>query len=297
MTRLKSIGQAVLRQNFYVTLAYHRIRLRWEGRSRQQKVVIYQMGKVGSTSILEALRVHNIDAHLYHIHFLSSSKLKQDLHNAKNAFPKSRYILPEIVEADYIKAQLTKYPKKAQDWKVITLIRDPIARRVSAFFQITELPRFSKSQWNDSGFINDKVESLQKIFLDSWLNFSAEPFHWFDSELKANFNFDIFAHPFNQEMGYQIYDSDNESKILCLKLEALDHSASKAINEFMGIENFLPKKANVGNQKNYSILYKKFKSTLKLPSDFIEEIYGSDHVKHFYSSQEIDGFRQVWDKK
>ncbi|NER78885.1 MAG: sulfotransferase family 2 domain-containing protein [Leptolyngbya sp. SIO1D8] len=294
MVQLKSVGQALLRQNFDTTLSYHRARLWLQGYSRHSKLLIYQMGKVGSTSILQAVKAELDDEPIYHVHFLAPDKVVHKLQVARKAFPKKRYIMPEIMEADYIRRQLDNHPEQIQDWKIITLLRDPIARRVSAFFQEIEVPKSLRKKLENSEFRNDFVQTLVKRFLDNWLNLASEPYHWFNSELKANFGFDIFAYPFDKKQGYQIYTPESGPKVLCFQLEKLSDCASEAFQTFMGIENLSLSKANVGSEKSYATLYKQFKATLRLPHDFVEAVYSSPHMAHFYSPEEISRFRHRW---
>ena len=294
MFQLKSFGQALLRQNFDATFTYHRTRLWLQGYNQPSKLLIYQMGKVASTSIFQALQAKIYNQPIYHIHYLSLDKLSRQLQTERKNFPKNRYILNEVVEADYIRQQLNNHPEQIQQWKIITLVRDPIGRRVSAFFQATEIPKLSATQQDDSEFIDDLVQSLVERFLSSWLNNASDPYYWFDSELKSSFGFDIFAHHFDQSLGYQIYRPINGPEILCIQLEKLNNCASEAFENFLGIRDLSLSKANVGSEKRYAVLYKKFKAALKLPRDFVEAMYNSAHVTHFYRPEEIAQFQQRW---
>lgn len=292
--QLKSHALTLLKKNFDATLAYERAR-RWrDGRNRRNKLLVYQMGKVGSTSILKALQVKFKNEPVYHIHFLAQDLLAQKLQAERKSFYKNHHISRHFLDADYIRRQLDSRQEQVQHWKIITLLRDPIAQRVSRFFQVTTLPESLSEQPDNSRYINNLVQTLVDCFLDSWLSDASEPYSFFNSELKANFGFDIFAHSFDRQRGYQIYTPANGPKILCFQLEQLSNCSAEAFYEFMGLKNFTLGQANVGSKKGYAVLYKQFKAALRLPHDFAETVYNSAQMAHFYSPEAIARFRQRW---
>jgi len=63
---LKSLAQPLLRQDYRLTHSYHRLRLWQQGLRSKDKIIIYQVGKVGSTTIWKSL-----DSHLSHSYLKS----------------------------------------------------------------------------------------------------------------------------------------------------------------------------------------------------------------------------------
>ena len=63
---------------------------------------------------------------------------------------------------------------------------------------------------------------------------------------------------------------------------------------FLGLDGFEIERANVGGQKAYAEVYRRFRESIRLPDDYIEGMLSSRHMRHFYSQQEIERFRAYW---
>ena len=96
-----------------------------------------------------------------------------------------------------------------------------------------------------------------------------------------------------ESVGFKIY-KDKIGDILVLRLEDLDRCAEKAFEAFIGIKNLKLLKKNVSGEKNYAALYRKFKETIVFPKSYIDALYDSKYMQHFYSPAEIDRFRSHW---
>jgi hypothetical protein len=66
--------------------------------------------------------------------------------------------------------------------------------------------------------------------------------------------------------------------------------------EFLGLESFTLTESNTASVGGYDVIYKKVCDSITLPPEFIEKIYGSRYVRHFYSEKEITDFKQKWAK-
>ncbi|MDY7015276.1 MAG: hypothetical protein SVX43_17095, partial [Cyanobacteriota bacterium] len=81
MLGVKRSLQSLLRQNYAVTKTYSQLRWRLKMRSRlppKAPLLVYQMGKVGSTTIVESLQRAVPDRFIFHVHFLSHKGIKID---------------------------------------------------------------------------------------------------------------------------------------------------------------------------------------------------------------------------
>ncbi|MFX0093605.1 MAG: putative capsular polysaccharide synthesis family protein, partial [Candidatus Hodarchaeota archaeon] len=170
--------------------------------------------------------------------------------------------------------------------KIITLVREPVARNVSDFFK-------RASPLIDL-LIQKKIDlkSLRTYFLE---NFPHEmTLNWFDVELKQMIGLDVYSVPFPKKTGYKIYKGgDTHPDVLLLKLEKLNECASRAFKEFLGIDEFiLQNKIPVG--RRYYQSYKKFVSIKMLPQSYIEKMYTSKYAKHFYTDTELNEYRKKW---
>jgi hypothetical protein len=186
-------------------------------------------------------------------------------------------------------------------WNVVTLVRDPVRRDVSSFFQNLEL-MFDVWPADElrSRSAEDVAASLVELFLDTYVRsnspreFDADPLTWFDTELKQVFGVDVFAKPFPVSRGYDRYSSAN-ARVLLLRLEDLDRVARTAFAEFLGATVEKVVQSNDAADKVYSAVYSRFKSLLELPSEYLDRMYCSSYSKHFYSEQELAGFRSRWE--
>lgn len=129
-----------------------------------EPIMIYQMGKVGSSSIYKTL----IEAgyiNTFQIHTLGK---KRKVINY-SGFEHQPYHLDET---DFI----NNYD--IQKNKIITLVRDPIERNISAFFE--NFRRFVGIPFKDNNFT---IEEIKDIFLERFPHNQA--IDWYDIEFKG----------------------------------------------------------------------------------------------------------------
>jgi len=293
----KLFFQSLLKQNYHVTHSYHRLRLWAADLTKKEKIVVYQMGKVGSTTIWKSLEASRFDAPIFHVHTLNSKKIARSLEADRVNFPKRRFIYYEVVQEEHLRRQLDR--KHGQTlWNVITLVRDPIAITLSSFFQKLEveipLGLDYREKMKTEGRDSVLKEIRERFYEECVYNSDWEhPFEWFNHELRDNFNVDIFEGSPLEKKDYFIYRAV-ATNVLLLKLESLNNCYQNAFRAFLGLQNFELVPSNIGLQKRYKTLYKAFLKEVNLPSDYIDRVYTSPLVKHLYSESEIEKFYQRW---
>lgn len=258
----------------------------------ESPLLIYQMGKVGSTTINRLLKASQLDQPIYKIHVLSKAGIKdaqqhyKQINKINKNFDWNR--AQHVFESEILRKEILKN-SKPRNWRIITLTREPIARNISSFFSRIDLyfPDFQRKISSGLIPVNDIIDVFLKEFSHD------RPLEWFDLELKNVFKIDVFSSEFYQPQGYKIYKKDNID-LLLIKLESLDKHAKKAFKEFLDIEIMNIEDRNVSNQKYYSDIYKKFKESIILPEGYIEKLYSSKYTKHFYSAEEIHSFKLKW---
>lgn len=251
-------------------------------------ILIYQMGKVGSQTINNSLRPFGLP--VYHLHWLKRDKLIEHL-KEKHVTDRTQYL--QILKHGVSFLSHINYSEmglERKKWKIISLIREPVARNVSVFFHFIKkwFPRYVR-KYKTKHMTNDK---LRDFFLE---NFSRHnlPLSWFDKEMKQVFKIDIFSEEFPKSKGYKIY-TGNHTDLLLLKLEKLNNYASEAIKKFLGIDNFVLQDTNLARDQFYHSLYHEFISSRILPRSYVEKMYNSKYAKHFYSEEELNTFRKKW---
>jgi hypothetical protein len=251
--------------------------------TNQTPIIVYQMGKVGSSSVMKSLKKAILP--LFHAHFL-----------LKNADNRSFYN-PNVYEILELKLGREKQVRRGEflynkiivpkkQVKIISLTREPIGRNVAAFFQNFE--RETGKKYEQSNFT---PQELRDIFINFFPH--SIPLDWFDNYFKPFLGIDVYEYPFPKEQGYLRINKDNVD-LLILKLETSDSVKEKAIAEFLGLKEFKLVRTNVGEDKNYRDMYKEFKQNLKLPLSYVEEMCSSKYFNHFYTEEEIRKVYSRW---
>jgi hypothetical protein len=241
-------------------------------------VIVYQMGKVGSSSIGDSLKSCGV-APVFHIHRLNPDNIEK---------VQQEYLDHGLVPLDESLGErlYAEVIQKRKSVKLITLVREPIGRNMSAFFQ--NFKRFTGVEYDDADFT---VEELVNLFVEGYRH--PVPLTWFDVEMKQTLDIDVYEYPFPKEKGHLTIKKGN-FELLILKLEVDDAIKEKAIAEFLDVEDFRLIRANVGQDKNYARTYRDFLRTIRLPKSYVELMCTSQYTRHFYSDAEIEAVRSEW---
>jgi hypothetical protein len=254
-------------------------------------IVIFQPGKVGSMSVMASLKNRfkkmGLSTEVYHTHCLEKIDKQIEFVKKNRTAPSST--INKLIASKEIRYQIDTNPEHL--WNVITLVRDPVAQRVSALFQLIHeyIPN-----WQDML----KSGQLTLLNLQNML-FEKEEFdvqrldNWFDEQMKPVWMVDVYQLPFSYDLGYHIYRPNPKISLLIIRLEDLDTVAKQAFYEFIGIRNFSVIHSNSGEGKAYRELYNQFKA-LPLPSKFVDTAYKTRYALHFYSAKELQAFRKKW---
>lgn len=170
--------------------------------------------------------------------------------------------------------------------KVVTLVRDPVARDLSTIFQSPWLFGLDPSDANGaSRLVARRVE--EGAFCETWLR-------WFDEELTAVFGADPAAPdaaPFDRERGVGLF-SGRHADLLVLRTERLDGLAAP-LSDFVG-RPVAPGRENARSGRKGSEAYAALRDGLTAPRAALEAIYGSPWARRFYTEEERDGFIRRW---
>lgn len=226
---------------------------------QQPPVFIFQMGKVASSSIYFSIH-KQYEGICIHAHSFSEYDKKREVRLLNKAFH-----------------------QKGISLKVISLVREPISRNISAFFQNFE--RFTGFKYSQNPY---STEELSQLFL---LNYRHNiPLYWFDFNMKSNLGIDVFDTPFPIE-GHVVIEKENV-ELLILRHDLDDLKKEKIIADFIGMNNFKLINTNIGNEKLYASTYKEFKK-LSLPKSYIDYMLRSKYVNHFFKN-DIDKITRKW---
>src|SRR5689334_14939348 len=171
-------------------------------------IIIFQPGKVGSISVQKSLIMTferlDLRTPVYHAHQLNRiEKVEEFIKNARKEPSRS---LRKLAESKTLRQEIDGDPSKK--WNIISLVRDPVALRVSAMFQVLDeyFP-----DWADLTEENKlSIQDLQHLLMSKQ---EFDPKHlaaWFDNQMKSLFGLDVFSMPFNIKQGFTIYRLPDE---------------------------------------------------------------------------------------
>jgi hypothetical protein len=223
-------------------------------------VLVYQMGKVGSSSLKKSLAASwpglTIQAH---------TMAEEKRHSSELEFVYQRVVLQNAPVF------------------VISPVREPIGRNISAFFQ-----NFERDAGFKYGESTPATDQLIRLFLHNYDH--DAPLRWFDKNLKPVFDIDVFEHDFPSH-GVQVLEHKNV-RLLLMRCEEPDPVKESAVQNFLNMPRFRLQSRNIGAQKNYGEAYKTFKEAFTAPDWYLNKMYESRFFRHFYGSQ-----RCYWTEK
>lgn len=300
---LSRLVESVANQNYHSARSHYHWQLgRRDRRQKGAPIVVYQMGKVGSSTIKKSLHSLDVGRPVYHVHFLTQSLIDFYEGKRKKLFGTDRVSdLKHIWQYQYLSKQLAK-GGLSDKWKVVTLVREPISRNLSAFLETVDveatddgryrLKADTKSAYEFDVTVGlEDVEQLVQIFLKEFEH--DVPLKFFDEQIKTVLGIDVFESEFPKDKGYKIYEGET-AELLVLKLEKLEECVGDAFREFLGAEDFTLQNTNVASKKVYAPIYKELKEKIVLPHEYIDTMYDSRFMQYFYTDDEIKAFDARW---
>nr|MCU0601004.1 putative capsular polysaccharide synthesis family protein [Desulfobacterales bacterium] len=231
---------------------------RWRFLPKREFILIYQMGKVGSTSVYDSLKKAGLRQPLFFVHFLSDDlpEYKQ-IHLDGGIVP-----APYHIELGMALRRVIKKQRGKIHYKIISMVRDPIARQISDVFENPDL--MGENIKNASGLIDKKKTFdylTRKLASEDAFDYV---FTWFDKELKAVFGIDVFSKPFDRDSGWTIYKGEH-AEALIIRLEDLSGIGEDAITKFLETPHRISLvKANVRSDTKESEVYRYVKDIVRL---------------------------------
>lgn len=240
---------------------------------RAVDAVVYTMGKVGSSTVSTSLKAAGLNC--LDIHFLAPDRIVTALEAHMNNDD-----LREIPRHFVDSIHAYNAVRKQERVKLITLVREPVARNISAVFQ--NLPK--------------KLEGDEAAILERLANYpTRSPDFWFENDFIPTSGVDVFADEvaadLDREADHFRFERGNLD-VLVLKLEADDARKSEILSDFLGARIAL-ERANEAARKWY---YNAYKSIVADPgairARFVEDCAALKYFKVFYSEREREEARQ-----
>jgi hypothetical protein len=234
---------------------------------RSPLIVIYTMGKVGSTTISHSL--HRAGIPCLDVHFLNPARLQlymQD--NLRRGGSLPRHFGESIIH-NFIRQ---KWPRRRILY--ITLVREPVARNLSAVFQ------------NLSKQTPPTVEEIQSEIRKYPVRL---PDQWFADELFATTGLNYGSVMLREGAMHSIVKR-NRFSLLTLKLGIGDLEAGEIVSDFVQAKVKI-KRINEAPTKWYAELYQTVVSERLFDDEFVRGSLANRYVEWFWSEDERTALR------
>jgi hypothetical protein len=245
-------------------------------------VVVAQMGKVGSQAVTASLDAAGFST--AHVHFLSRAGLRRAERVYEASWDPSR--LPwHVWEGRRTAARL----RSGERLDIVTIVRDPIARNVSSFFQVADL------QYGiDLGALEEAgaFDEVTRLFLETFDEHDV-PLRWLDDELAAATGVDVYESDFDVERGWMIVEGAR-ARILVLRTDRMGDAFTAAVEAFLDRRGIALLQRNVSADKATGELYNDVRRHARLPEPYLDQMYNSRFARHFFDDAELAEMRRLW---
>jgi hypothetical protein len=254
--------------------------------------LVYQQGRVGSTSVYEALQSAQLEHPVYHVHTIDSENANKQISQQRTRKEK---VFRNLFIGKYL-GDLISSGRKAEKWNIVCIFRDPIAVVMSLYFMNAKSS--FKEALNQDGIADSSIamEHLSTLFENDdpsgW-----EVVNWFDKTFYSEIGVNVYDYKFNYDKGYVIIETE-EYRIILLKLESLKEKFSAAMADFYNTDEtkFALKVANVHRDQKQDKVHQIVKKDFVLTHKSCHKVYQTKFVEHFYSPSEIELMTKKWTK-
>jgi hypothetical protein len=217
--------------------------------------LVYSIGRVGSTSIYKSLAQHGY-RNLYQVHFINPNRW--DLARPDSRGQKPKHLRSAIAVYNTMKT-------KGHQYNIICGVREPVRRTLSSAYH----NNINTALLTEDDFIHSVT--------------------FFEKELYPMFGINIYKKKFDKQLGYSIYEYPNHRiRLLLYRQENLKQRKTQMLNKFYGKRHKRIRNWNVSQSEVY------LTSTALYKCQYVDMLYDMPMVKHFYTEDEIEDFRERW---
>lgn len=226
-------------------------------------VVVYTMGKVGSSTVSTSLKKAGLTC--LDIHFWAQDRILASLKNSVED-PDIEIIPEHIIDSILARNALTRQGKL----KIVSLIRNPIMRNISAVFQ--NMPQSAAG---------DDARMMERL-----RNYAVRtPDHWFEADFIPTTGIDVFSAAIDRSADHYRF-STAEFDILLMKLESPDARKVELLQEFSGQAVELVRANEAGKKWYYDVYRKIIDNPSLVRPTFVQECLSLNYYKTFYTEDD-----------
>jgi len=256
-------------------------------------ILIYQQGRVASTSVYESIKSLNLSYPVHHVHTISYKHAQGEIDRLKK---KGGKVYRHFFVGKYLYKALNRHNLRDNPlpWKIICIFRDPIEIMISLhFLNLDNAP-------NNKFSINGELDKKKTLAFFENLFENNDPSNWaicnwFDDVFFKELGIDVFLTPFDKTDGYTLISS-NKMDVLLIRFENLEQAYKQGTAKLLGLN---PNDINLQHEnlhvnKSANELHKYIKQNLKLSKNACEKVYSTKFVQHFYSPELIEILTSKW---
>lgn len=243
-------------------------------------IIVYQMAKVGSSAVAGALALTGRP--VFHVHRMNADHLE-----AMRAGRRARGWRSLPVPAhDRLGLRLNeKVVKAGRAAKIVTLVREPIGRNLSSYFEHLD------AIWHAADAHTAlSMAELRRGFIERYPH--DEPLTWFDDEMRPVLGIDVYDRPFDTRGCMTMRHANVD--VLVLKSEMDDDAKRRALAAFLDLD--VPPLAPVNRtaDKAKGAAYAQFVETVGLTDAYLDRMLSSRYCRHFYREDERESLRRKY---
>ena len=260
----------------------------WNTRRGRPLTLVYQQGRVASTSVYQALYPIKKARPLYHVHTLSANRADELISLAKR---RKQSVPRNLFVGKYI-ANVMRQRPAGEDWKIISIFRDPIAVMLSLHFMQPK-NAFASTAVGGNYSLDDLLEHFTNLFENDdpqdW-----DVCTWYERIFKEETGVDVYSYPFDKESGYGIIEDEN-IRLLLIRFEDLSSQFAVATKNWLDLdENVELEHINIHRNRAMDDLHQRVRQELKISPEACERIYSTRFIQHFYSPELIRQLSAKW---
>lgn len=224
---LRSLSRSILSPRVYTALKLFRDQLRGN-----IPILVYQMGKVGSTSVYKALDTALPNHQIFHVHYLQKSETDRMRKKYRKAGLKTMY--EHLIHSQHFQTYTALGGNHFTN-AYLTIVRDPVDCMLSHVFHNPRVHR--PYLYKEDGELKVAADIMNIIRSDvESMNEKSHIFNWIEREFNTYLKVNVYESDFNVKEGYG-FISETKKKIGILTLEKLSNDNLKTFLDDAGIES------------------------------------------------------------